>query len=92
MITREPAFRVLSASLYSCNVVNIYGGGVPSNDSLAKDDYSSECATSGCRTSTGTEVSGDWLAPHYRFLTNGSPQLPTACLTAPALPSASIDS
>jgi hypothetical protein len=26
MITREPAFRVLSASLYSCNVVNIYGG------------------------------------------------------------------
>jgi hypothetical protein len=26
MITREPAFRMLSASLYSCNVVNIYGG------------------------------------------------------------------
>jgi hypothetical protein len=26
MITREPAFRALSASLYSCNVVNIYGG------------------------------------------------------------------
>ena len=26
MITREPAFRVPSASLYSCNVVNIYGG------------------------------------------------------------------
>jgi hypothetical protein len=26
MITREPAFRVLSASLYSCNVVKIYDG------------------------------------------------------------------
>jgi hypothetical protein len=26
MITREPAFRGRSTSLYSCNVVNIYGG------------------------------------------------------------------